>query len=68
MKDMDGMTRLDDFGVVDTAERRFKQYVSAASKLNPKIRAAWWKETLQRDPAMLEFFKANEYRGSKGNR
>ncbi len=64
MKDRDGMTRLDDFGVVDTAQDRFKQYVAAASKLNPKIRAAWWKETLERDPQMLEFFKANEYSGS----
>lgn len=64
MKHRDGMTRLDDFGVVDTAEKRFKQYVSAASKLNPKLRAAWWKETLQRDPEMLERFRATEYRHS----
>ena len=68
MKDRDGMTRLDDFGVVDTAERRFKQYVSAASKLNPKLRAAWWKNTLQRDPQMLEFFRGNEYRDGRGKR
>ena len=39
MKQRDGMTRLDDFGVVDSAEGRFKQYVAAASKLNPKVRA-----------------------------
>ena len=68
MKHRDGMTRLDDFGVVDSAEGRFKKYVAAASKLNPKLRAAWWKDTLQRDPEMLEFFRANEYRGSNGKR
>ncbi len=68
MKHRDGMTRLDDFGVVDSAEKRFKQYVAAASKLNPKLRASWWKETLQRDPQMLEFFRGSENRASKGKR
>jgi hypothetical protein len=60
MKHRDGMMRLDDFGVVDSAEGRFKQYVAAASKLNPKLRAAWWKETLQRDPEMLAFFRGDK--------
>lgn len=50
---------MDDFGVVDTAEKRFKQYVAAASRLNPKLRAAWWRETLQRDPEMLRFFRGD---------
>ncbi|MBE0518101.1 MAG: hypothetical protein IH630_02600 [Thermoplasmata archaeon] len=59
MNDRDGMTRLDDFGIVDSAEKRFKQYVAAASKLNPRIRAAWWKDTLERDPAMLTFFRGD---------
>lgn len=59
MAQRDGMTRLDDFGVVDTAEKRFKQYVAAASRLNPKLRAAWWRETLQRDPEMLRFFRGD---------
>ena len=59
MRSRDGMTRLEDFGVVDSAEARFKQYVAAASRLNPRVRAAWWKETLQRDPEMLSFFRGN---------
>ncbi len=59
MNDRDGMTRLDDFGIVDSAEKRFKQYVAAASKLNPRVRAAWWKDTLERDPAMLTFFRGD---------
>ncbi len=62
MTNRDGMTRLDDFGVVDSAEGRFKQYVAVASRLNPKLRAAWWKETLQRDPQMLEFFRGDKVR------
>jgi hypothetical protein len=53
------MTRLEDFGVVDSAEARFKQYVVAAGRLNPRVRAAWWKETLQRDPEMLAFFRGD---------
>lgn len=59
MGQRDGMTRLDDFGVVDTAEKRFKQCVAAASRLNPKLRAAWWRETLERDPEMLRLFRGD---------
>lgn len=50
---------MDDFGVVDTAEKRFKQCVAAASRLNPKLRAAWWRETLERDPEMLRLFRGD---------
>jgi hypothetical protein len=53
----DGMSRLEDFGVMDDTRTRYKGYATAASKLNPKERAAWWREVFQRDPDMLEFFR-----------
>jgi hypothetical protein len=53
----DGMSHLEDFGVVDDTRTRYKNYASAASKLGPKERAAWWKDVFQRDPDMLEFFR-----------
>ena len=49
------VSRLDDFGVVDDTRTRYRGYAAAASKLNPKERAAWWREVFQRDPEMLEF-------------
>ena len=52
---MKGMSRLDDFGVVDDTETRYRGYAAAASKLNPKERAAWWRGVFQRDPEMLEY-------------
>jgi hypothetical protein len=54
-KSVKGMSRLDDFGVVDDTRTRYKGYAVAASKLNPKERAAWWRGVFQRDPEMLEF-------------
>jgi len=54
-----GVSRLDDFGVVDDVRARFKDYAAAASKLNPRERAAWWREVFQRDPEMLEFFRGD---------
>ena len=49
------VSRLEDFGVVDDTRTRYKGYAAAASKLNPKERAAWWRDVFQRDPEMLEF-------------
>lgn len=49
------VSRLEDFGVMDDTRTRYKGYAAAASKLNPKERAAWWRDVLQRDPEMLEF-------------
>ncbi|TRO49204.1 hypothetical protein E2P63_09085 [Candidatus Bathyarchaeota archaeon] len=60
MKHRDGMTRLDDFGVVDDARERFKSYVTAAGKLSPKDRAAWWRDVFERDPESLKFFRGDE--------
>jgi len=54
------MTRLDDFGVVDDARERFKSYVTAAGKLSPKDRAAWWRDVFERDPESLKFFRGDE--------
>jgi len=54
------MTRLDDFGVVDDARERFKGYVSAAAKLNPRDRAGWWRDVFERDPESLKFFRGDE--------
>ncbi len=53
---------LDDFGiVVDDEKARYRSYVTASSKLNPKERAAWWRDIFRRDPEMLEY-----YRGGSG--
>jgi hypothetical protein len=49
------VSRLDDFGVIDDTRTRYRGYAAAASKLNPKERAAWWRDVLQRDPEMLKF-------------
>lgn len=52
-----GVSRLDDFGVVDDTRARYKGYAAAASKLNPRERAAWWHGVFQRDPEMREYIK-----------
>ena len=49
------VSRLEDFGVMDDTRTRYRGYAAAASKLNPKERAAWWRDVFQRDPEMLEF-------------
>ncbi len=54
-----GVSCLDDFGVIDDVRARFKDYAAAASKLNPRERAAWWREVFQRDPKMLEFYRGD---------
>ncbi|UCE80517.1 MAG: hypothetical protein JSV94_05000 [Methanobacteriota archaeon] len=59
-KGLEGVSRLDEFGIVDDKEVRFKTYASAASKLSPKERAAWWRDVFQRDREMLEYI--NEHR------
>ena len=56
---LEGMSRLDEFGGVDDTRARYKNYAQAASKLNPKERAAWWREVFQRDPDMLAFFRGD---------
>jgi hypothetical protein len=68
MPKRDGMTSLEDFGVVDGKEVRFKQYVAAASKLDPRVRAAWWRDRLQKDPELLEFFRGDGGGTSRGKR
>jgi hypothetical protein len=68
MSKRDGMTRLEDFGVVEGKETRFKQYVAAASKLDPRVRAAWWRERLQKDPELLEFFRGDDVGAPRGKR
>ncbi|MDH3365076.1 MAG: hypothetical protein OEM29_03610 [Thermoplasmata archaeon] len=58
----EGVSRLDDFGVVDDTKTRYRTYASAASKLNPKERAAWWRDVIQRDPEILAFFRGSSDR------
>jgi len=55
-----GVLRLDDFGVVDDVRERFKGYATAASKLNPRERAVWWRGVFQRDPEMLAFSRGDD--------
>lgn len=52
-----GMSRLDDFGVIKDTRTRYRDYASAASKLHPRERAAWWRDVFRRDPEMLSFFR-----------
>lgn len=54
-----GMSRLDDFGVVKDNHTRYRDYASAASKLHPRKRAAWWRDVFRRDPEMLEYINGN---------
>jgi hypothetical protein len=56
------VARLDDFGVVDDTRSRYKGYAAAASKLNPRERAAWWRGVFQRDPEMLEYIHSDSRR------
>ena len=56
------MASLDDFGVVDDTRTRYRTYASAASKLDPRERAAWWRDVLRRDPDMLKFINGDEKR------
>jgi hypothetical protein len=57
-----GVSRLDDFGVVDDTCVRYRGYTVAASKLDPRLRAAWWRDVFRRDPDMLEFINGDEKR------
>jgi hypothetical protein len=58
-----GAASLDDFGVlIDDEKTRYRSYVTAASRLNPKQRAAWWMDIFRRDPEMLQFFKEDSGR------
>ena len=50
-----GVSRLDDFGIVKDTRSRYKHYASAASKLHPRERAAWWRDVFRRDPEILEY-------------
>jgi len=54
------MSKLEDFGVIEDPNARFRKYVASAAKVPPKVRAAWWKETLKRDPEILKFFQADD--------
>ena len=56
---LEGISRLDDFGAMDGARTRYRSYARAASKLNPKERAAWWRDVFRRDPDMLEFINGD---------
>ena len=55
----DGMSRLDDFGVIKDTRARYRDYASAASKLHPRERAAWWRDVFRRDPEMLEYLNGD---------
>ncbi|UCE45172.1 MAG: hypothetical protein JSU93_07315 [Methanobacteriota archaeon] len=57
---LEGISRLDEFGAVDGTKARYRNYARAASKLNPKERAAWWRDVFRRDPDMLEFVNGDE--------
>ena len=50
-----GMSRLDDFGVVNDTGTRYRDYASAAAKLHPHKRAEWWRDVFRRDPEILEY-------------
>ena len=54
-----GMSHLDDFGVIKDTRTRYRDYASAASKLHPRERAAWWRDVLRRDPEMLEYLNGS---------
>ena len=56
---LEGISRLDEFGAVDDTRARYRNYAQAASKLNPKERAAWWRDVFRRDPDMLEFINGD---------
>ena len=59
---LEGISRLDEFGAMDDTKARYRNYVHAASKLNPKERAAWWREVFQRDPEMLRYINGDQPR------
>lgn len=56
---LENVSRLEDFGIVDDTRTRYRAYASAASKLNPKERAAWWRDVFQRDPDMLIYLNGS---------
>ncbi|UCE92413.1 MAG: hypothetical protein JSV90_04580 [Methanobacteriota archaeon] len=59
---IEGMSRLDDFGAVKDTCARYRDYASAASKLHPHERAAWWRDVFRRDPEMLDYVNGNARR------
>jgi hypothetical protein len=45
--------------VIEDPRTRFRRYIASAAKMHPRTRAAWWRDTIKRDPEVLALFRGD---------